>query len=123
MTEKRVLICVNMPEDLDTFKALSAFIPTMDDDSGRFTVGGVEVDWNVLEPSTAVEIDPRQREAASDLLMAFDLPVELTAAAHSMLLGAIINPGSTIQSMGPGNRKAMLLKAKGLIEEMLSEIA
>jgi len=120
---KQVLICVNMPEDLDAFKALSVLIPTMDDDSGSYTVGGVEVDWNLLDPQEAIDIDPRQRQAVADLLMAFDLPAELTAVSRSMLLGAIMNPGGTIQSMGPGNRRAMLEKAKGLIEEMLSEIA
>jgi len=67
-------------------------------------------------------LEPRQRIAIKELLMAFNLPLEAGKAAHLMLLGAFFSPGATIGSMGSDNRKLCLERARSLIDEMLGEL-
>lgn len=67
-------------------------------------------------------LDPRQGEAVKELLMAFDLPVEMGAAAELMMTASFFNPGATIGTMGEGNRKAGLERARALIDEMLKDL-
>lgn len=67
-------------------------------------------------------LDPRQGQAAKELLMAFNMPVEMGSAAELMLVASFLNPGATIGSMGGDNRKAGLERARALIDEMLKDL-
>jgi len=76
----------------------------------------------VIYQQELVDLDPRQREAITDLMMGFNLPVDMMSAANNMLLASFINPGATIGSMDSGNRKICLERARAAIEEMLKEL-
>lgn len=71
-----------------------------------------------------------EREAgnfvAALMIMGFDLPAPLGAAGASMNEAAKVCPKLTlgeVPDMGPHSRRACLLEARRLIDEMLSEIA
>lgn len=80
------------------------------------------VDANVIYQNDLVDLDQRQREAITDLLLAFDLPVDMMSAANNMLLASFVNKGATIGQMGSENRRIYLEKARATIDEMLKEI-
>ena len=74
---------------------------------------------------TSVTIDRRQRLVTALMIMGFDLPAPLGAAGASMNEAAKVCPKLTlgeVPDMGPHSRRACLLEARRLIDEMLSEI-
>jgi len=99
------------------------------DDQGSFRVthpDGTLVDWEVREHRPGMPIDRRQRLVAAYMLMAFDLPAEMGAAAASMLEAASICPGLTtgeLPDMGAQAKRRYLEAARDQIDVMLAEIA
>lgn len=80
------------------------------------------LDANVIYQDELVDLDQRQRGAITDLLLGFDLPVEMMSAANNMLLASFVDKGATIGQMGPANRRLCLEKARAAIDEMLGEM-
>jgi hypothetical protein len=68
-------------------------------------------------------LDRRQRLAAAALLMAFDLPAEMSGAGEQMREAAEVCPGLTVDEVPIGDRCAALLRAKQLIDELVAEAA
>lgn len=99
------------------------YLAILDDEEGDLEdmvcdrLDGTLVAQNELEA-----LDARQGEAVKELLMAFDLPMEMMAASHLMLLASFFNPGAMIGTMGEGNRKAGLERARALIDDMLKDL-
>lgn len=97
-----------------------------DDESGTIEDGtSGPLHWELREMGEGLRIDRRQRLAAAALVMGFDLPQEMHAAAATMLKAAEICPGMTtgdMAPMGPQGRRAALEFAKTLIDEMLAEM-
>jgi len=119
-----IAIIIALPKDVAVSAALEEIAIEIDDeDSGHVRVNGHDIDWRIRRPGDGVKLDPRQREAAALLLLAFDLPQFLMAASQTMLEAADISPGMTMKSMGARTRKASLLAAKALIDEMLADEA
>lgn len=79
--------------------------------------GGILVSEEALEL-----IDPRQGQAVSKLLMAFDLPADMLASSQLMILSSFFDPDTKVRSTGEGNRKSYLEEAKALIDAMLEEL-
>lgn len=102
----RVLVMMEVPEDQEVEELL-------DIDN---------LDASVVYQRDLVELDPRQREAITDLLMGFNLPVDMMSAANNMLLASFVNQNATIGHMGSDNRKVSLERARAAIEEMLKEL-
>ncbi len=70
-------------------------------------------------------LDRRARLAATNLLMAFDLPAPADQASRQMITAAKCCPGVTMDEIAPlgrNQRLACLHKARLLIEEMLAEL-
>lgn len=68
-------------------------------------------------------LDPRQRQAASLLLGAIDLPCECLAWAAQLAQAASVCPGVTIDAEAINSRKVALMKARRLVDELLLELA
>jgi len=66
-------------------------------------------------------LDRRQRLAAAALLAAVDLPQNLTDMARVWAEAAKVCRGVTIDQLSLNSRRHALLKARGLIDEMLAE--
>jgi hypothetical protein len=64
-------------------------------------------------------IHPDQRLAACILLSAFDLPAEAALAARTMIAAAKVYPGVTIDKVVLGDRRAALLRARALIDDLI----
>lgn len=84
-----------------------------------------EVKWSIEEVTPGVEVDRRQLEVAALMLMGFNLPQEMGAAAASMIEAARICPGLTtaeFPAMNNASRKACLMMAASLVNQMLAEL-
>lgn len=68
-------------------------------------------------------IDPRLRLAAACVLLAFDLPAPADAVGRQFLQAASIFPGLKPGEVSLGNRRALLLQARGLIELVITEVS
>jgi hypothetical protein len=99
------------------------YLALLNDDEGSLEdmvcdrLGGTLISQEALEA-----LDVRQGHAIKELLMAFDLPIEMGAAAQLMILASFFSPGATIGSMGEGNRRAGLERARALIDEILKDL-
>lgn len=125
MPDERIILNLDLPTGVSLPVALNAIafdIEDNDEDSGYARTEGGDVSWRTRRPGEGVELDPRQRAAAAALLLAFDLPVDMTTAAKTMLEAADMHPGLKVETMGRGNRRAMLEKARGMIDEMLADL-
>lgn len=117
---------MEMPEGIDPWTAIEAILERRDDEeSGYVDIPGATVGWSLETRGGGVEIDRRQRLAAAALLMAFDLPQEMSVAARSMIEATDACPGMTTGEMPPMNsdgRRTALQMARHLIDEMLDEM-
>lgn len=68
-------------------------------------------------------LDPRQRLAAALCLSAIDLPAELGAWARQGLEAASVCPGVTVDQLRVNSRREALLRARELLDELISEAA
>lgn len=94
------------------------------DDFGTIEGEIANIDWRIEEVHHGAEIDRRQRVAAANLLMGFDLPQPVEAFAASMLEAALICPGLTtgeLPDASKGARRLALQNARRIIDEMLAE--
>lgn len=121
--EERVILTIDLPDGTAVPTALRAIASDIDDErdgSGYARIdGGSDVQWRISRPGDGVPIDPRQREAAAALVMAYDLPQDATVWAKSMFEACLVNPGMKLTSMP--NRIGGLREARRLIDEMLGE--
>jgi hypothetical protein len=76
----------------------------------------------VVPRSELVDMCSQQMEAISSLLLAFDLPAEMSKVANNMVIGAFVNPQAQIGQMGSDNRRKQLEKVKSLVDQMLADI-
>ena len=76
----------------------------------------------ISEDTVGSLLDPRQGEAITKLLMAFDLPADMMASSQVMILASFFQPDAKIEAMGAGNRKTNLERAKVLIDQMLEDL-
>lgn len=124
--DQTVKLRMDMPEGVDPWTAIEVILERRDDEeSGYIDIPGATVGWSLETQGGGVQIDRRQRLAAAALLMAFDLPQEMSVAARSMIEATDACPGMTTGEMPPMNsdgRRAALEMAKGLVEDMLAEI-
>jgi hypothetical protein len=119
---RRLIVDIELPEGLsprDAFRVMADGAIPGDDDSGHVSTADGVVSWRSRAPGDGVELDRRQREAAAELLMAFDLPQPMTEAAITMLEAATVLPGMKMGSLG--GRRAHLERAREIIDGMLSE--
>lgn len=124
----RMRLDFDAPEELpvhELIEFISAEV-ARGDESGEIEDGTSGLlSWELSETRVGLEIDRRQRLAAAALLMAFDLPQEMRAAAATMLEAASVCPGMTTGDMAPmgsQGRRAALEFARRLVDEMLSEM-
>ncbi len=114
----RMSIHIDAPPGLalpSIIRAIADEIEMDDSDSGYVE----DVHWRLSTPADGVTVDPRQREAASLLIMAFDLPQEMTSCAKSMQEAALVNPGMRLTAMS--GRIAALREVRRLVDQMLDE--
>jgi len=99
------------------------FLALLNDDEGDLDdmvcdrLGGM-----LISQEDLLFMDRRQGEAIKELLMAFDLPMEVGCAAQMMMLGAFFNPGATVGTMAGANRRLCLERARSLIDDLLKEV-
>lgn len=119
---RKLIVDVELPQGMsprDAFRVMAEGAIPGDDDSGHVSTADGVVSWRSRSPGDGVDLDRRQREAAAELLMAFDLPQPMSEAAITMLEAAMVLPGMRMGSLG--GRRAHLERARALIDEMLSE--
>lgn len=118
----RLIVDVEIPRGTslrDAFRIMAGGAIAGDDESGHVASEDGVVSWRSRAPGAGVPLDVRQREAAAELLMAFDLPQPMTEAATTMLEAATVMPGLRAGSLG--GRRTHLERARALIDEMLAE--
>jgi len=125
MTE-RLVLTFDESELVDEAAVVRALAGEMGngDERGTMLLGDETIRWSLRRIGPGVDIDRRQRLAAANLLCAFDLPQNMLDASHSMLEAAAVCPGMTTADLpftGAEGRRPALLRAKALIDEMLSE--
>lgn len=134
MNKKIMLLSVQAPETADPTEAMIKVSEDIFSSQGASAESGYcllegqeamddDISWSLITSENLEKIDPRQKEAAAALLMAFDLPIDILSASAAMLLASSINPGAKIGSMGSSNRLDQLNRAKELIDQMLEEIS
>lgn len=124
----RITIEFDKPTTIGIEEAVQAIADAIacDEDGGWIGDGDGRIEWTIDTGGPGVEIDRRQRVAAALLMMGFDLPQEMTAAARSMLAAARLCPGLSTGELVPMNsqsRRAALQRARAIIDEMLAETA
>lgn len=113
-----------VPEGVDPMEIVEAISAEHGEDSGYIRMGSEDLKWDLVREGDGVEIDRRQRVAATLLLMAFDLPQEMTKAARTMAEAARVCPGITtgdIGGMGNHNRLRILERARDMVEQLIAE--
>jgi hypothetical protein len=124
-TSERIILNLDVPVGTSLHEAVSAIADDMeeqDDESGYARTTNGDVAWRVRRPEDGVAVDPRQRRAAALLITAYDMPQDVMRTCASMLEAADIQVGMTIGQMHAGQRRANLVEARRLIDEMLGEV-